>query len=503
MRTASLPVLRTILVLAAAYPGHAQSTQSLPVMIRLTSETAPPGGMAQIKAVVYSPQPIMSGLGMLDMGSYDIEGIALFSGTGDVVGTAVVSGGKLKLQIFSPNGTFGSFGGYPLLTVAVSVPANAVPGQQIAVAPDPGSSWSVDVKGVWQPVQLQPGKITVGGSVSIANVVPGGGTLPAGAAFSIFGVGFSPQTQVALQGITASSIAYVSPTQILVTLQKAATLDGTLIQVKNPDNSSDSYYSYMRGVPVGQSSDPLLAQTVPVFSTIANTGAILPPTISSQVNPAYFTAVAFQNPSQASATIAVQSVASGGQVTGSAQVTLAPGHRISREISELLGSALPTGSYLRVTSTQPVQMLGMLGNHSTGVVLPVVFVSTAAAAVQTDIQLVGVAQNGSPAVGSDDSFTWHIKNNQGAIPAPGVTFNSVLPAGFQINSVTPSQGTCSVAAPAIRCSLGQIEGGATALVTVHFSPTQAGTFSTTALANFSGIDTNPANNSFTLTIGPR
>jgi hypothetical protein len=503
MRSAFVPLLGALLVLAEADPGRAQSTQSLPVMIRLTSETAPPGGMAQIKAVVYSPQPIMSGLGMLDMGGFDIDGIALFSGTGDVVGTAVVSGGKLKLQIFSPNGTFGSFGGYPLLTVAASVPGNAVPGQQVAVAPDSGSSWSVDVKGVWQPVQLQPGKITVGGSVSITNVVPGGGTLPAGAAFSILGVGFSPLTQVALQGITASSIAYVSPTQILVTLQRAATLDGTLIQVKNPDNSSDSYYSYMRGVLVGQSSDPLLAQTVPIFSTLANTGATLPPTISPQVNPAYFTAVAFQNPSQASATITVQSISSGGQVTRSAQVTLGPGHRISREISELLGSTLPTGSYLRVTSTQPVQMLGMLGNHATGVVLPVVFVSTAAAAFQTDIQLVGVAQNNAPAVGSDDSFTWHIKDNQGAINAPGVTFNSVLPPGLQINSVTPSQGTCSVAGQAIQCSMGQIDGGATALVTVNFSPTQAGIFSTTALATFSGIDTNPANNTVTVTIGAR
>src|SRR5262249_46914785 len=159
-----------------------------------------------------------------------------------------------NLQILSPNGTFGSFGNYPLLVVSAAIPSNAVPGQQFAVAPNLGSPWSVDVHGTWLPVQLHPGNITVGGSVSITNVVPGGGTLPAGGTFSIFGTGFSTSTRVSLQGISASSIVCVSPTQIQVKVQNSTTLDGALIQVANPDNSSDSYYSYMRGVPVGHSA---------------------------------------------------------------------------------------------------------------------------------------------------------------------------------------------------------------------------------------------------------
>src|SRR5262249_57414659 len=78
-------------------------------------------------------------------------------------------------------------------------------------------------------VSLQPGSITVGGSVNISNVIPGGGRLPAGAMFRIIGTGFSDKTHVQLSGIGTSSVKCVSPTEIQVTLSQPATLDGTLI----------------------------------------------------------------------------------------------------------------------------------------------------------------------------------------------------------------------------------------------------------------------------------
>jgi len=195
--------------------------------------------------------------------------------------------------------------------------------------------------------------------------------LAAGSAFSIFGSGFSPKTKVSVRGVSASSIQYVSPTEFRVTLKDAGMLDGVLIQVQNPDNSSDSYYSYMRGVPVGQSARPLLARTVPVFSIATALEAVLPPLISSSVNPDYFTALALQNPSPAAVAITIESRASSGAFIGSVAVTLAPGARISRELSEWFGAALPTGGYLRILSPQAVQILGLLGNDRTGVILPV------------------------------------------------------------------------------------------------------------------------------------
>jgi hypothetical protein len=121
----------------------------------------------------------------------------------------------------------------------------------------------------------------------------------------------------------------------------------------------------------------------------------------------------------------------------------------------------------------------------------------------TDIQVVGSAQNGGPAVGSSDTFTWQIKDNQGTTAANGVVFTSTLPSSFVLGSVTPNQGTCSNVGNAITCNLGTINGGATAIVSVNFTPTVAGTFSTTGSATFSGTDSNPANNSFTVTISPK
>ncbi len=123
---------------------------------------------------------------------------------------------------------------------------------------------------------------------------------------------------------------------------------GRRSQVSNPDNSSDTYYSYLRGVPVGASARPLLGRTVPAFSNRTMLEAILPPTISPLVNADYFTALALQNPNGADAVVTVESHAADGLLTGATTVTLPSGGRLTREVSELLGSVLPTGSYLRV-----------------------------------------------------------------------------------------------------------------------------------------------------------
>ena len=157
-------------------------------------------------------------------------------------------------------------------------------------------------------------------------------------------------------------------------MKDGGVLDGTKILVSNPDKSSDTYYSYLRGVPVGVSARPLLARTVPAFSNRTMFEAVLPSTISPLVNADYFTAIALQNPGAADAVVTVESHAADGVLTGSTTVTLPSGSRLTREVSELLGSVLPTGSYLRVVSAQAVQALGLLGNDQTGVVIPVAMV---------------------------------------------------------------------------------------------------------------------------------
>jgi hypothetical protein len=201
-------------------------------------------------------------------------------------------------------------------------------------------------------------------------VIPGGGTLPAGATFSVYGMGFSPNTKLTVRNLNVQAITYVSPTEFRVTLKQTGTLDGAMFIAQNPDKSTDTYYSYMRGVPMGVSTRPLLAKTVPVFSILTATEAVLPSTISPQVNPAYFTAIALQNPSPATATVTIDARSSTGAVLGSTTIALPNHSRFSREASELFGFTLPTGAYLHMTSTQPVQVEGLLGNDSTNTVLP-------------------------------------------------------------------------------------------------------------------------------------
>lgn len=349
------------------------AAQIAPITIRVSSETAPPGGMAQMKVLMTSPKPITSGGMYMDMSavSFDsIDGIALFSDTGDVSGAAVVDGGKVNVRFTSPNGTFGANAGYPLMTVALRLSAGVQNGQIFPVSLNPSASFWQDLLGSPVPVELPPGSITVGGSVSITNVIPGAGPIPAGGTFRVLGMGFSQGTKVQLNGLNASSIRYVSPNELLVTVKEAGVLDGVKIQVQNPDKSSDSYYSYLRGVPVGTSTRALLAKTVPAFSSNTMWEAVVPPTISPLVNADYFTAVAVQNPNAAAATVTIETRSADGTVTGSTVLALPAGGRISREVAELSGSVLPTGSYLHLASTIPVQMMGLLGNDRTGVVLP-------------------------------------------------------------------------------------------------------------------------------------
>ena len=362
-------VKSTLLVCLLAAPLAAQV---VPAEIRVSNEIVPPGGMAQIKVSLTSPKPIITGNMTADLSDLfldSIDGIAMFSSTGDVVGAATVQGRKINARFTSPNGTFGSVTDYPILTIAVRLSKFVVPGQKFAVALDPKASFWQDLLGP-VAVSLIPGSITVGGSVSITNVVPGGGSIPAGAAIGILGMGFTPKTKLTIRGINIASIQYVSPTQFQAVVKQAGPLDGALIQALNPDNSTDSYCSYMRGVPLGVSTQPLLNATVPVFSLLTATEAVLPSTISPQLNPDYFTAIALQNPSPAPASVTLEARAGDGSLLASTALSLPNGSRISRDAAELFGAALPAGAYLRALSSQPVQVLGLLGSISTGSVQP-------------------------------------------------------------------------------------------------------------------------------------
>src|SRR5262249_18544538 len=144
-------------------------------------------------------------------------------------------------------------------------------------------------------------------------------------------------------------------------------------RVTNPDGSRDSYFSYMRGIPLGQSSQPLLATAVPIFSTATHSQAAF---AFAAATPSEFSGVAVENQNLAPATLTFTLFSSSNAALGSSTVVIPSGYRLMRDMEELSGVAPPPGSYLVASSDLPVQMFGFLGNTVTGTVVPYMALSS-------------------------------------------------------------------------------------------------------------------------------
>lgn len=132
----------------------------------------------------------------------------------------------------------------------------------------------------------------------------------------------------------------------------------------------------------------------------------------------------------------------------------------------------------------------------------------AAPTTTTDIQTIGSAANGGPAVNTADFINWQVKNNQ-TTAANNVVFTATLPAGALYSSVSAGLGvSCTGPAPGtaggtVTCSLASLAGSQTMQVTLNFTVAAAGSLPFTGSATFSGTDTNTANNSATVVINAK
>jgi uncharacterized repeat protein (TIGR01451 family) len=140
-------------------------------------------------------------------------------------------------------------------------------------------------------------------------------------------------------------------------------------------------------------------------------------------------------------------------------------------------------------------------------------------ATTTDLQVTGSASNGGPNVNTAINYNWQIRDNQ-SVEANNVVFTNNLPASLQFNSVTTNLpanlGSCTGPAAGslggtVSCKASSIGGAARGgvkpinqcTVTVNVTVRQTGSIATTGSASFNGTDTNPANNSVTVTINAR
>ena len=337
-----------------AVPGTAE--------IRISSEIAPPGGTAQVKFSFTEPRPILSSGSLMAIGGMLVDGVAVWSSTGNAGGLGVLKDGVLTLSTVDPTGVLGANVDYPFLTVTMDLPSTLPMGSLLPL--DWTEAWLASAT-VPLSLLVKPGGVKVAAGINIRNVSPGGGTYPAGTVIRISGSGFSALTK--LQTPVKYSSLSVSPNEMLVTLQEQTTMDAQSFQVSNPDRSSDTYFAYLRGTLIHPPSRAMLNSVEPAFPAAAHAIASLVPWSTPQ--PGQFVAMAFQNPTLGPAVVTLQVTSQG--VVQSAYVILPAATRVVDDLSALLGGLqLRNGDIVQITSTSPVQMLGIAGDENTGKATP-------------------------------------------------------------------------------------------------------------------------------------
>lgn len=368
MRSLSRFPISLLAVAAVFAQGPGGSGNKAVISLKITNETVPPGGVAQMKFLNTEPTPISSGRphGLFDPTMFDdIWGIQLFDSLGDLNGVALVDGSSFSVQYIS-NGTLQGTD-YPLMTIALHARPTAVPGSHSQFGLDPSTSFNVSsVPAVVKPIA--PATVTIGGTISIVNVVPGGGPQPAGAVIRIEGLGFRPRTQVQLNNVPAKSVSVVSSTEIDIVLAQATDMTGKKIQVVNPDGSQDTYFSYLRGVNMGVSNWALLNNCVPIFSSVTHSRAVFH--ALAPAGPQQFSGIALQNPSSFPVNVTVSLRDAANSLIAKSTLPLPSGYRFMREIHELLGATAAPGNTLIVTADQPIQIFAYIADIAAHTVTP-------------------------------------------------------------------------------------------------------------------------------------
>ncbi|MFL5302447.1 MAG: IPT/TIG domain-containing protein [Anaeromyxobacteraceae bacterium] len=339
--------------------------------LKVLDSRAPPGGVAQLTVALTEPTPIVTARTKI---SYDpgtlgsVLGVALFSRANDVAGTAVVRDNQVTVRTTSPSAEFGTDADLPVLTVAIALRPDAPPGTQGTLALDPASSLWLGPAGQPYSQQVRNGILDISGTVSISDVLPTNGLLPAGSTVTVRGIGFQPGAVVEIDDVPVASTTFVSDTEVDATIAVAADVNGRKVKVKNPDDSIASSYAFLRTAWLAPTTRPLLATVEPIFSRQTFSSA----SFTNAAAAGQFLGLALQNPGDGSARVGVElHSTSGAGLIASTALTLPPRTRISREVSELFGgTAAPADGFLVVHSSVPVQMLGLIGDDAAGSVVP-------------------------------------------------------------------------------------------------------------------------------------
>ncbi|MFN7922584.1 MAG: IPT/TIG domain-containing protein [Bryobacteraceae bacterium] len=349
--------LLSLLVVSAGFAGNPAA-----LSLKVSNEVAPAGAVVQMKVSVTEPKPIFTGSSDFSSSGFDgFFGLSLNNPAGDASGAALMRAGGFQLAVASPSANLGTSLDYPFFTFAARVNPTAANGSRYPVNMD--ASAFQNLFGFAYPVEVKAGSVQVGKSVVISDVSPGSSVLNAGDVVTIRGQGFTPDTKIRLKEANATA-AFVSPTEMRVTLSAPTDMHGIAVKATNKDGTSSVYYSYQRTARAPASQHPVLSHTEPIFARGAWVRAVFPASTQG------FTGFAFQNLGAVDASVKAELKNAFGVTVAEGTPTVAPNTRVARSAQEIIGGTA-AGAYWEIRSTAPVQMLEIVGTEAPEVARPV------------------------------------------------------------------------------------------------------------------------------------
>lgn len=361
-----------LLALAHLYAGQNFAGVSLSV----SRETAPPGGVAQMKVYITEPKPISTGSGSFTFAPYeDIIGIALGSGEDDTAGVALVRGNAVTVTIHSPSALFGMASDYPVLAVAGHIPVGTPLGVRYPFVIDAATLSLVDASGAVYPTETKVGHLVTATGLSIHDVNPGSAVVPAGGVVTITGSSFEPKTQIKFAETKLREVRYVSPRRIDVVLASPTHMHGQMIKATNPDGSKCEYFAYQRTKADSLSEDSVLRLAVPLPPAVEYSDASIGfPAPAAQT----IFGVAIQNVQARDAHVTIELVDAYGNRYTASGLLVPPNRFIVRSLSELFGFAPASAATVHIaarnagnTTAVPVQVLGVAADQLAGTATPI------------------------------------------------------------------------------------------------------------------------------------
>jgi hypothetical protein len=371
--------------------------------LKVLSTSVPQGGIFQFQLSNTEPKPIGHGSTRPQVPTGPVRGVAVNDPSGQAAGIAVidtsVNPSNIKLQLSSPDALLGTDITYPVITMSMPLSNSLTPGATFPLSIDTANTAFSDATKAYTALEFAPGTLTIApaGSPYVSDVLPAGGLLADRTLIKIFGAGFNAANiRVSIEGTTIvpADQTFVNSGEVDVKICNGAVadgattcpgtgatfqLDGERVRVKDTgSNFTIEYYTYLRADDVAGSSATALVNLVhPMFSRLTYLSATIPLVNSGT----QFTGLSLQNTNALDSGIKIELLDASNASLANTSFILPglsggrAGKKITRNVVADWFPSPPSGATkvkVTVTSGPAVQVLGMLGDTSTGTVLPVI-----------------------------------------------------------------------------------------------------------------------------------